>query len=72
MNAGKNDIKVGDTFVRRGKIYKCVEDDMTAETFDCANTCALNGDVLCKFCACFPYERKDGKSVHFEEDESCK
>lgn len=67
MNAGMNDIKVGNTFVCRGKIYRCVEDDMTAETFDCASTCALNGNLLCEFCACFPADRKDGKSVHFEE-----
>ena len=67
MNAGMNDIEVGNTFVCRGKIYRCVEDYMTAETFDCAKTCALHGDVLCNFCICFLTERKDGKSVHFEE-----
>lgn len=67
MNIGMNDIKVGGAFVCKGKIYRCVEDDMTAETFNCIDTCALHGNVLCEFCSCMPCDRKDGKSVHFEE-----
>ena len=72
MNEGMNDIQVGNSFVCKGKMYKCVEDDMTAETFDCASTCAMNGNLLCEFCACSPADRKDGKSVHFEEVKTCK